>query len=165
MSDVLAHGKVGILHYTLTDDGGTVLDSSRGGEPFAYLHGFSNIVPGLEAALDGKTTGDAFKVSVAPAEGYGERQGPGPQAVHRSEFPKDFEPTEGRPLRAQDGAGNMITLWITKVEGAQVWVDVNHPLAGQTLNFDVEVMSMRDATDDEKEHGHAHGLHGHAHHH
>lgn len=165
MSDVLAHGKVGILHYTLTDNEGNVLDSSRGGEPFAYLHGFANIVPGLETALEGKTTGDVFQVSVAPAEGYGERQGPGPQAVHRREFPKDFEPAEGRPLRAQDGDGNVITLWITKVEGAQVWVDVNHPLAGHTLNFDVEVMDMRDSTEDEKTHGHAHGLHGHGHDH
>ena len=165
MTESIAENKVALIHYTLRDPAGEVLDSSKEGPPLAYLHGASNLVPGLEKEMTGREVGSSFEVKVSAAEGYGERQGPGPQAVHRSEFPKDFEPTEGRPLRAQDGEGNMITLWITKVEGAQVWVDVNHPLAGQTLNFDVEVMSMRDATDDEKEHGHAHGLHGHAHHH
>lgn len=165
MSDTLTHGKVGIFHYTLTDDGGARIDSSRGGSPMAYLHGFSNIVPGLEKELEGKTIGDSMVVVVEPSEGYGEKQGPGPQAVHRSEFPKGFEPAVGRPIQAQDGDGQPLMLWITKVEGAQVWIDVNHPLAGKTLHFDVEIVAVRDATEDEKVHGHAHGIDGHAHHH
>lgn len=165
MSDAIAPGMVGIIHYTLTDDDGTELDSSRGRMPLAYLHGHNNIVPGLEAELAGKTIGAAFKASIAPKDGYGERQGPGPQAVHRSNFPKDFEATPGMPVRAQAGDGQPVTLWITDVKGAQIYVDINHPLAGKTLHFDVEVVGVREATADEKAHGHAHGPEGHAHHH
>ncbi|MFK7927466.1 MAG: peptidylprolyl isomerase [Myxococcota bacterium] len=165
MSDTLSHGKVGIFHYTLTDDTGEQIDSSRGGGPLAYLHGYSNIVPGLEKQLEGKTVGDAFVANVPAAEGYGERSGPGPQAVHRSQFPKDMPLEPGRPVNAQDGEGNTVTLWIADVKGAQVYLDVNHPLAGKTLNFDVEIVGVRDATEDEKTHGHAHGPDGHGHHH
>lgn len=165
MSDTLTNGKVGIFHYTLTNDAGETLDSSRGRQPLAYLHGFKNIVPGLESHMEGKAIGDTFVADVAAKDGYGEKQGPGPQAVHRSNFPKDFEAQPGRPIQAQDGEGNVITLWITKVQGAQVYVDVNHPLAGEDLHFDIEIVGIRDATDDEKTHGHAHGVDGHAHHH
>tara|TARA_B100001989_G_scaffold223756_1_gene177871 strand:+ start:172 stop:669 length:498 start_codon:yes stop_codon:yes gene_type:complete len=165
MSDTLTHGKVGIFHYTLTNDEGATLDSSRGGQPMAYLHGFQNIVPGLESELEGKGAGDTFIAHVAPKDGYGEKEGPGPQAVHRSNFPKDFEPQIGRPIRAEGGDGQVVTLWITGVKGAQVYLDVNHPLAGQNLHFDIEVVGVRDATDNEKQHGHAHGIDGHAHHH
>jgi len=164
MSDTLTHGKVGIFHYTLTDDTGEQIDSSRGGGPLAYLHGFSNIVPGLEKQLEGKTVGDAFVAVVPAADGYGERSGPGPQGVHRSQFPKDFPLEAGRPVNAQDGDGNTVTLWIVEVKGAQVYLDVNHPLAGKTLNFDIEIVGIRDATEDEKQHGHAHGPDGHHHH-
>lgn len=165
MSDTIEAGKVGIFHYTLTDDDGAVLDSSSGRSPMAYLHGHGNIVPGLEKELVGKTAGDAFKAKLAPADAYGERQGPGAQAVHRSNFPKDFELVPGRPIRAEGSDGEPITLWITEVKGAQVYVDINHPLAGKTLHFDVEVVGVRAATADEVTHGHAHGVDGHAHHH
>jgi len=164
MSDTLTHGKVGIFHYTLTDDDGQTLDSSRGGTPLAYMHGHNNIVPGLEKQLEGKSAGAAFVAHVPPAEAYGEKQGPGPQAVHRNQFPKDFEPQPGRPIRAEGGDGQVVTLWITDVKGAQVYLDVNHPLAGKTLHFDVEVVGVREPTDNEKQHGHAHGVDGHAQH-
>jgi FKBP-type peptidyl-prolyl cis-trans isomerase SlyD len=163
MSQVLAHGKVGMFHYTLSDSEGAIMESSVGGAPMAYLHGFQNIIPGLESALEGKSVGESFKAVIPPAEAYGERRGPGPQGIHRSQFPKGFEATVGRPIQAQGSDGEAVTLWITKVEGAQIYVDINHPLAGQTLTFDVQIVGLRDATSDEMAHGHAHGEHGHHH--
>jgi len=165
MSLALADGFVGIIHYTLKNDAGEVLDSSDGGEPLAYLHGHHNIVPGLENALAGKTTGDSFNVAIAPADGYGEKQGDGPQRVHRREFPKDFPVEPGRPVPVQTEDGQHLTLWITEAKGAYVWVDVNHPLAGETLHFDVEIVAVREALAVELQHGHAHGVDGQAHHH
>lgn len=165
MSLELRHDRVGVVHYTLKNDEGTVLDSSSGGDPLVYLHGYRNIVPGLEQALVGKVAGDSLSVSVAPADGYGERRGDGPQRIRRNEIPKDVDVYVGGPIHGQDGEGNYFTLWVTDVKGAWVWVDINHPLAGQTLNFDIEVLSVRDALDVEKQHGHAHGIDGHAHHH
>ncbi len=165
MSLALADGRVGIIHYTLKNDDGEVLDSSVGYEPMAYLHGFHNIVPGLENALVGKTTGDTLEVSVPPEDGYGEKQGEGPQRIRRRDLPRDLEPEVGMPLSGEDDDGNQFTLWVTEVKGAWVWVDINHPLAGETLHFEVEVVGVRDALDVEKQHGHAHGLDGRGHHH
>ena len=164
MSLPIAEDRVGVIHYTLKNDAGAVLDSSAGGEPLVYLHGHRNIVPGLEAALVGKVAGDRLSVSVAPAEGYGERQGDGPQRIRRNELPKDADIHVGMPLHGEDGAGNYFTLWVTEAKGAWVWVDINHPLAGQTLHFEVEVVRVRDALDEEKVHGHAHGVDGTARH-
>jgi len=165
MSLLLADGRVGIIHYTLRNSSGDVLDSSVGGEPLAYLHGHRNIVPGLEAALVGKTTGDSLDVEVAPADGYGEKQGEGPQRIRRRDLPKDLDVHVGMPLHGEDENGNYFTLWVTDAKGAWVWVDINHPLAGETLHFEVEVLGVRDALAVEKEHGHAHGIDGQAHHH
>ncbi len=164
MSDVIADGKVVAIHYTLTDDDGKVLDSSSGRGPLVYLHGSRNIVPGLENALVGQAAGAKLKVDVAPADGYGERHGPGPQAIPRRELPKDLEVFEGMPLRASGSDGQDVVLWVTKVAGSRIYVDVNHPLAGQNLHFDVEIVEMRDASAEEIEHGHAHGPDGHHHH-
>lgn len=165
MSLTLADNRVGIIHYTLRNDSGDVLDSSSGGEPLAYLHGHRNIVPGLEAALVGKTSGDQITVAVAPADGYGERQGEGPQRIRRRELPSDVDLQVGMPLHGEDEDGNHFTLWVTDLKGAWVWVDINHPLAGATLHFEVEVLQVRDAVAVELEHGHAHGLDGRGHHH
>jgi len=152
------------IHYTLKGDEGKVLDSSAGRAPLAYLHGHGNIVTGLETALAGQAVGDKIAVSVPPAEGYGERTGPGPQQVKKKEFGKDANKlTEGMPIRASASDGTEVTLWITKVEGSWVHVDTNHPLAGQTLHFDVEVVEIREATPEELAHGHVHGPHGHQH--
>lgn len=165
MSLSLCNDRVGIIHYTLKNDDGDVLDSSVGGDPLAYLHGHRNIVPGLEAALVDKVAGDSLSVAVAPADGYGERQGDGPQRIRRNELPKDVDVQVGMPLHGEDGQGNYFTLWVTDMKGAWVWVDINHPLAGQTLHFDVEIIGVRDALDVEKQHGHAHGVDGQGHHH
>ena len=157
--------KVVSFHYTLTNDGGDVLDTSRDeqGQPLAYLHGSGQIVPGLENAMSGKTAGDSFKASIAPEEGYGVRQGDGPQAVERSNFPADAEIVEGMMFVAEMPNGDQAPVWVSKVEGDQVFLDGNHPLAGETLHFDIEVVEVRDATAEELAHGHAHGPGGHHH--
>ena len=152
------------IHYTLKNDEGQILDSSDGRSPLAYLHGHSNIVPGLENALVGQKVGAKMNISVPPAEGYGERTGPGPQQVKKKEFGKDADKlAEGMPISAEASDGTRVTLWITKVEGSWVHVDTNHPLAGQTLNFDVEIVDIRAASAEELSHGHVHGPHGHNH--
>ena len=153
---------VAYIHYTLKDDGGAVLDSSSGGEPLAYLHGAGNIVPGLEKALEGKQAGEKFSVKVAPAEGYGVRDENMVQQVPRRAFQgvKDVKP--GMRFNAQTSGGHaMVT--VTKVAGDMVTIDGNHALAGQNLNFDIEVTKVREATSEELMHGHVHGAGGHHH--
>lgn len=164
MGEVLSveDGRVVLIHYVLKNDEGTVLDRSTT-EPLAYLHGYGNIVPGLEAALLGKKPGDAIHVDVAPADGYGERDADAYQSVHRSEFPQGMDLSVGMPLRAQTSDGRAVMLWISKMEGAQVTVTPNHPLAGATLHFDVQIVSIREPSDEEREHGHVHGAGGHHH--
>ena len=162
MSQTIQHGMVGLFHYTLTNDQGETLDSSAGGDPLAYLHGHGNIVPGLERQLEGRVAGDAFVAHVPAAEAYGERQGPGPQAMPRSAFPEGFPFEIGRPFGAQTEDGQQIVLWIVDVQGDMVLIDIDHPLAGQTLHFDVSIVGVRPATPAELQHGHAHGMDGHA---
>ena len=155
--------KVVSIDYTLTGDNGQVLDSSAGKEPLAYLHGTGSIVPGLEAALDGKGAGDAVKVTVTPEEGYGERN---PELLHvamREQFGdlKDIE--VGMQFRAGSD-DDAVVVTVVSVEGDRVTLDGNHPLAGVTLNFDVKIVGVRAATAGEIEHGHPHGSGGHHHH-
>ena len=164
MTDTIAKDKVVSLQYRLTDDAGQELDSSHEGEPLLYLHGHHNIVPGLEEALEGKTIGDELDVVVPPEKGYGERVAK-PQKFPRSSFPEGMELKPGMQVTGQDAEGRPFPMWIAKVQGKQITLDPNHPLAGVTLNFHVKVEAMRDATDDEKAHGHAHGPDGHHHHH
>ncbi len=163
MTASVAINKVVSIHYTLTNDDGDVLDSSAGGEPLAYLHGAGNIVPGLEKQIEGKFVGDKFDAVVAPAEGYGERTGPDPQAIPRSAF-GDVPVEPGMSFVIEDEDGNQTPLWIVDIDDEQVYVDGNHPLAGETLHFAIEVVGIRDATALELAHGHVHGD-GHDHHH
>ena len=163
--NVVADGLVVLIHYTLKNDEGAVLDQSGQDQPLPYLHGAGNIVTGLETALAGKSVGDTFDVSVPPAEGYGERKSPGPQGIPKKEFPKDANLRTGMAFRAQGSDGQTVVLFITKIEGAKVWVDTDHPLAGQTLHFSGEIVRLREATSDEKAHGHPHGPDGTHHHH
>jgi FKBP-type peptidyl-prolyl cis-trans isomerase SlyD len=145
------------MHYTLTNDAGEVLDSSQGQDPLVYLHGVGNIIPGLEDALAGKTSGAKVKASIAPEDGYGIRQEEMIQAIPRDMFSaEDIQP--GMVFQAE---GHMLT--VVSVTDAEVTVDGNHPLAGQTLHFDVEIVEVRDATAEELEHGHVHGAGGHHH--
>ena len=140
------------IEYTLTDDANEVLDSSEGTGPLEYLHGKNNLIPGLEKHLEGKKAGDKFKVSVAPAEGYGEYQDRLVVEVERSQFPDDVEITEGMQFEAGGPDGSQVVT-VTAVSDTKVTVDANHPLAGETLNFDVTVVSVRESTEQEKAEG------------
>lgn len=160
----IADGKVVVMHYTLRNDTNEVIDSSVGGEPMAYLQGAHNIVPGLEQALLGKSVGFTGKVSVAPADGYGERVEAEPQSVPRAAFPQQLELEEGMQFMAQGPDDEHVPIWIVGVEGDRVLVESQHPLAGSTLHFEVEVLEVRDASDEELSHGHPHGPDGHHHH-
>jgi len=164
-SDSIEKGKVVSIHYTLRNDAGEVLDSSGGREPLDYLHGSGNIVPGLEQSLLGRRVGAKFTVDVSPSLGFGERDPRGVQRVPRSSFPKDADVKAGERFTASGPDGEEMALWITEVEGDEVTVDFNHPLAGETLHFEVHVTGVRAASKDEIAHGHPHGPHGHHHHH
>jgi FKBP-type peptidyl-prolyl cis-trans isomerase SlyD len=155
-TDTISAGKVVALHYTLRDDAGVLIDGSAGSDPLYYLHGADNLVPGLERALTGHKIGDKLSVTVLPKDGYGLREGPGPQAVPRDAFPDDADLEEGMPFSVENDDGEEIELWVTSVGESEVMVDVNHPLAGVTLCFDVEVVSIRNATPEEQAHGHPH---------
>jgi FKBP-type peptidyl-prolyl cis-trans isomerase SlyD len=159
----IAKDQVVAIRYTLTSQAGDVLDES-GDSPLAYLHGYENIVPGLERQLEGKTLGDKLQAIVPPAEGYGERDPAGAQRVPRQAFPADVHIEEGMQFAAQGPDGHMIPMWVTDVEEDAIIVDLNHPLAGETLIFDVEVVALRAATAEELTHGHVHEPGGHHHH-
>ena len=157
----IAKNSVVSIEYTLTDAEGAVLDSSKGQPPLTYIHGKGNIVVGLEEALEGKEKGATLKVSVPPAKGYGERDASLSQIVPREMF--DIEELEpGMRFHAEGEHGTHVVT-VTAVDNASVTVDANHPLAGQTLNFEVTVMGVRAATEQELAHGHVHGPHGHDH--
>jgi FKBP-type peptidyl-prolyl cis-trans isomerase SlyD len=134
------------FHYVLSDMDGTVLDNSRErNAPMSYLHGAANLVRGLEQAMVDHVVGDRFRVEVPPELGYGVRRG-GPQPVPRSIFPADTDLAPGGSFTTETPEGNQMMLWITRIEGDQVWVDPHHPLAGQTLRYAVEVLQVREAT-------------------
>lgn len=158
----IAPNTVATIHYTLTDGNGNLIESSQGGEPLAYIHGIGAIVPGLEAALDGKAAGDTLRVTLPPAAAYGEHDEALVQMLPRQLFNELDELEVGMRFRAQSEAGPVI-LTIIDLDGQTVTVDGNHPLAGVTLNFDVAVLNVRAATREELEHGHPHGPEGHGH--
>jgi FKBP-type peptidyl-prolyl cis-trans isomerase SlyD len=159
---LIADGQVVIMQYTLRSDEGEVLDESTADEPMAYLHGAENIVPGLEKALTGKSIGFKGKVTVSPEDGYGERdEDDEPDAIPRKAFPADMLIEPGMTFMAEGPNDEHAPIWVVAVEGDKILVDSQHPLAGKTLHFDVEVMSIRAATADELEHGHPHGITGH----
>ena len=151
-----------LIHYTLKDDSGEVLDSSAGGEPLAYIQGHGNLVPGLEKALEGKQDGYTAAVTVSPAEGYGTRDEALVQRVPKRSLQGAGEIRKGMQFQARTEDG-MRLLTVTGVAGDMVTLDGNHPLADQTLHFDIQVVSVRDATTEELEHGHVHGAGGHHH--
>jgi FKBP-type peptidyl-prolyl cis-trans isomerase SlyD len=158
----IAENTVASFHYTLTNDAGEVLDTSRGREPLAYLHGAGNIVPGLEEAMVGHKAGDSFKVDVAPEDGYGNHHEGLVQDVPRAAFQGVDEIEPGMSFQANTPQG-VHSVTVTKVTSEMVTVDGNHPLAGQTLHFDVEVTDVRAASAEELQHGHVHGPGGHHH--
>jgi FKBP-type peptidyl-prolyl cis-trans isomerase SlyD len=158
----IGNQKVVTIDYTLTDDQGEVLDTSEGNQPLVYIQGTGSIIPGLEAALEGKSAGDALKIKIPPDQGYGERDEDLVLKVPREKFPPGVEITVGMHVQAQ-GSGGSHPVTVVAVDDKIVTVDANHQLAGQTLSFDVKVVSVREATADELKHGHVHGEGGHHH--
>jgi FKBP-type peptidyl-prolyl cis-trans isomerase SlyD len=154
--------RVVTLHYTLRDDQGAVIDTSSGRAPLSYVHGKGNIIPGLERALAGKSAGDRLDVTVAPEQGYGPRDERLVQILPRSRFEQGAALEPGMQLRATTPRGARIVT-VVKIERDFVTVDGNHPLAGRTLHFSVEVAEVRRATHEEVSHGHVHGPGGHHH--
>ncbi len=154
----ITNHKVVSFQYTLSNDAGDVLDSSVGGDALLYLHGEENIVPGLELALEGKSVGDKLKVSLEAADAYGEIDPAMIEIVSRDLFDGIDNIEVGMEFETDSDDGNDVQfVRITEIDGDNITVDGNHPLAGQSLNFDVEIEAVRDATEEELEHGHVHG--------
>ncbi len=151
----IANDKVVSIHYTLKDNDGKILDSSEGKDPLKYIQGKQNIIPGLENAMEGKSVGDKFNVKVEPNEGYGERNDQMVVSIPRTSFGeiKDINPGMQFQLNSQNGP---VVVTVVETDDENVKVDANHPLAGVELNFDVEVMDIREATTEELDHGHVH---------
>jgi FKBP-type peptidyl-prolyl cis-trans isomerase SlyD len=163
MTKIIGPQTVVHIHYTLSTDADGEIDTSRDGAPFAYLHGAENIVPGLERQLLGKRVGDTLLATVPPAEGYGERDDDGVEVFPLDAFPADAELEPGTQIMLEDEEGEATPFWVIEVDQDEVTVDRNHPLAGDTLTFDVEVIGIRAASAEELQHGHPHEPGGHQH--
>jgi FKBP-type peptidyl-prolyl cis-trans isomerase SlyD len=156
----IAENKVVSFHYTLKNEAGDILDHSEQEAPLHYLHGHANIIPGLEDEMTGKEVGDTFAAVIPPEQAYGERSDQLIQVVNQDAFEGVDQVQVGMQFSAQIGGQTRI-ITIKDVQGDEVTFDANHPLAGETLHFDVEVVDVRDATEEELSHGHVHGEHGH----
>jgi FKBP-type peptidyl-prolyl cis-trans isomerase SlyD len=157
----IARDTVVSIAYTLSNDAGEVLDASERSEPLVYMHGRGQIIPGLEHALAGRSTGDSFQVRISPDDAYGEHDPDLVQQARRSQFGGET-PEVGMRVEAEGPDGGE-TLTIVAIDGDVVTLDGNHPLAGVPLNFDVTVVEVRAATAQELAHGHVHGAGGHHH--
>lgn len=160
---LIANQHVVAIDYTLSNDAGEVIDSSAGAEPLVYLHGAGNIIAGLEKALLGKAIGDELDVSIEPEEAYGEYSAELITNLGREMFEGVDELEVGMQFHASAPDGGMQIVTIRDIDGDQVTIDGNHPLAGQQLNFKVKVVSIRAASEEELAHGHVHGEGGHQH--
>jgi len=158
----IAKNAVVEIDYTLTDAEGKVLDSSSGRTPLPYMHGTGNIIPGLEAALEGKSAGDKVNVTIAPEQAYGVRDNNLLQTVPRTAFQGVKTIEVGMQFRASNNGQTRIVR-VVGFDGDDIKLDANHPLAGVTLTFDVSIVSVREATVEEVSHGHVHGPGGHQH--
>ena len=171
MGDVVTNGMIGIFHYTISkvstsESAGEssaealVIETTEGREPIPYLHGEGTILPGLEAALEGKRVGDTIDVVLTPDQAYGEHNGMDPIAVPKREIPKGVPLVPGELFWAEGSKGQSKPLWIERVVGSKVYVQTNHPLAGESLRVQAQVVGVRTPTGEEREHGHPHGLDG-----
>ncbi|AFG36626.1 FKBP-type peptidyl-prolyl cis-trans isomerase [Spirochaeta africana] len=151
----IAKNSVVTMDYTLKDGDGTVIDTSEGREPLAYLHGAGNIIPGLESALEGKPAGESVQAVIAPADAYGEWDENKVFDLNKEQFSGVESVEPGMQFQAQIQDTPTI-LTVKEVEGDKVTVDANHPLAGATLHFDVEIREVREASEEEISHGHVH---------
>lgn len=155
--------RVVTLAYTLSEVGGEVLDRATESDPVVYLHGHGSLVPALEEALAGREVGEKFELELPPEDAFGPRLEEAERVIPRDAFPPDLELEPGLELALEDD-GEAVPFWIKKVEGDRIVIDLNHPFAGRTVRFEAEVLKIREATEDELSHGHAHGPDGHHHH-
>ncbi|CAI8811310.1 FKBP-type peptidyl-prolyl cis-trans isomerase [Pseudomonas soli] len=160
---LIAANKAVSIDYTLTNDAGEVIDSSAGGAPLVYLHGAGNIIPGLEKALEGKQAGEELTVAIEPEEAYGEYSAELVSTLSSKMFEGVDKLEVGMQFHASAPDGQMQIVTIRDIDGDDVTVDGNHPLAGQRLNFKVKVVDVRDASEEEIAHRHIHGEGGHHH--
>ena len=148
--------RVVLIDYTLRDDAGEVIDTNQGEAPLPYLHGFGNLIPGLEEVLCGREAGEHLSVTIAPEDGYGHRNEDLRMQFPKEQFESEHELQVGMQFEAETEDG-VETVQITEIDGDLITIDANHPLAGVTLNFDVSIREVRDATEEELAHGHVHG--------
>lgn len=156
MALMIGKNNVVSIHYTLKDENGEVLDSSEGKEPLQYLHGANNLIPGLEQELGGKAEGAKFSATIPPEQAYGERNEEFVQTIGKEMFQGVEKVEPGMTFVAQGEGGAQRQVRVTDVEGNNVTIDANHPMAGMTLHFEVEVTNVREGTEQEIEHGHVH---------
>lgn len=157
-------GCVAAIYYTLRDADGQLLDTNRkGGKPLVFLQGVGQVVAGLDKGIVGRKRDEFFELEVAPEDAYGAHNPEATSKVPRSMFPADAAIEPGLRFTARDEQGRSVPGLIVSIEGDQVTVDHNHPLAGKTLHFEITVAGIREATSDEQQHGHAHGPGGHEH--
>ena len=164
MDQQVAAGKVVGIYYTLKDDAGAVVDTNRrGGRPMSFLCGAGNVLPALEKALEGKRKNEFVAVTLPPEQGYGQPREDLKRRMPRANFQTGRELVPGMRLTGRDPEGRTRMALVLEVGETEVLIDENHPLAGQTLHFEVTVCGVRDATDEEQQHGHAHGPDDHHH--
>lgn len=156
--------KVVTMNFTLTDDQGNVLDTTDNGGPFSYMTGSNMILPKLEEAVNGMIIGMKKNIKLDAVDAYGNYNEQIVQVVGKENFPEDFELEVGMSYMASSPDGAQMPFVITEVRDEDVTIDFNHPLAGKNLNFDIELLDVRDATAEELSHGHVHGPDGHHHH-
>ena len=158
----ISKNSVVTINYTLKNDQGETLDESQDNS-FLYMHGAGGIIPGLEKEMEGKSVDEEFSAHIEPADGYGERDDSMVQVVAREMFESDHPIEEGIQFHAESPEGDMLTVTVTKIDGDNITIDGNHPLAGIALNFDIKIAEIREASAEEIEHGHVHGPGGHHH--
>lgn len=158
----IAPNKAVTIHYTLRDGAGVQLDSTREREPHAYLHGHHNLLPALEAQLAGRAVGDTLSVTLTPEQAYGERRDGATTRVPMKHLVTQGKLVPGQVVAVRTDRG-LRRVVVGKVGKFNVDVDLNHPLAGKTLVYEIEILSVRDASAEEIAHGHVHGAGGHQH--
>lgn len=154
--------RVVVLRFTLKDDAGNLLDEGTDEEPLVYLHGHEELLDPVEEALAGKEVGDRTSVTLTPEEGFGRKIDDAERTLPRDLLPEDAPVEPGTAFAIEDD-GDLTPVWVVRATDAHVVVSLCHPYAGKTVTFDLEVLKIRDATEEELEHGHAHGLEGGAH--
>jgi len=159
----IGKNKVVTINYTLKDEKGMVIDTTENNPPFSYLSGNHQILPGLEEKIEEMIIGSSKNVVLEPKDAYGEYKDDAVQKVSKNEFPKDTDLQKGMSFIANTPDGKQMPFYIQEVEGEDITIDFNHPLAGKKLEFDVKLVDIRDATPEEITHGHAHAGNGHHH--